>query len=76
MNQNKILNDLARFYEVDGDYMRCRACNRPQIVNRCYSDFPHGAGCSNAGAAPGNPWIILGNAVQAVRASLPPAEGR
>jgi hypothetical protein len=59
----RTLIDLARHYVMDGDYLRCRACNRPQQVMYCHSAFPDRVGCANEEGAPGHPWLISGNAV-------------
>jgi hypothetical protein len=50
----RTLIDLARHYVMDGGYLGCRACNRPQQVMYCHSAFPHRVGCANeeGGAGP------------------------
>ena len=59
------LNDLAGFFQIDGDYMRCRKCKRPQIVTCGHEDFQHRAGCLNKGRAPPRPWQIMATATVA-----------
>jgi hypothetical protein len=58
------LNDFANRWELDGDYIRCRACNRPQQVSWMLHAFPHAAECPNA-AAEINPWLTLSSLINA-----------
>jgi hypothetical protein len=69
------LNDFANRWELDGDYIRCRACNRPQIVSCALWDFRHAAGCRNE-SAERNPWLSLSGLITAhlARASRPVCE--
>lgn len=53
---NSALCDFAMRWEIDGDYMRCRKCKRPQITNYASHDFPHADGCKAAGTAEVHPW--------------------
>lgn len=56
------LNDFADRWEVDGDCIRCRSCNRPQQVSWMHHDFSHVSGCRNADAER-NPWKTLGGLI-------------
>ena len=66
------LNAFAKRWALDGDYIRCRACNRPQQVSWALHDFPHAAGCANEGVDI-NPWKTLAGIIvaQVARAKEP-----
>lgn len=51
-------------WELDGDYIRCRGCRRPQIVSMVLHDFHHAAGCSGAEHEQ-NPWKTLASLINA-----------
>jgi len=53
---NRALCDFAMRWEIDGDYMRCLKCKRPQITNYASHDFPHAHGCKAAGNVEARPW--------------------
>lgn len=63
-------------WELDGDYLRCRSCRRPQIVSFSLHDFPHAAGCRGA-AHECNPWKTLAGLItaQIARAKHPAEVG-
>lgn len=44
---------------LDGDYLRCRVCKRPQIASCAHMDFPHAAWCKVANDVDGHPWMTL-----------------
>ncbi|NPD67258.1 hypothetical protein HN018_06685 [Lichenicola cladoniae] len=59
--------ELIKFgtrWELDGDYLRCRICRRPQIVSRVMEDFQHASGCAGSGAE-SNPWKTLASPITA-----------
>jgi hypothetical protein len=58
------LNDFADRWEVDGDCIRCRGCNRPQQASWMHHDFPHVAGCRYSDAER-NPWKTLASLITA-----------
>ena len=60
--QRHPLIDFADRWELDGDYIRCRACNRPQQTSWMRHDFPHASGCRNENAER-NPWMILASLI-------------
>ena len=62
--QRHPLNDFARRWELDGDYIRCRCCNRPQQISWALHGFPHAGFCANQGAEP-NPWKSLAGLITA-----------
>jgi hypothetical protein len=66
------LNALAKFYRVDGDYMRCTACKRPQQVRWCHAAFPHVDGCRNERRATPHPWLVMRDVVVGASSALPP----
>lgn len=68
------LIDFADRWELDGDYIRCRACNRPQQVSWALHDFPHASGCRAEGGEP-TPWVTLNSLIiaQLVKAKAPEA---
>lgn len=72
MTPGRTLTDLADHYKVDGDYMRCMTCNRPQQVMWCHSAFPHAADCRIADKAPCKPWIVMLDAVNAAHSAQAP----
>jgi hypothetical protein len=45
------LNAFADKWALDGDLIRCRACNRPQHVSYSLHPFHHRSGCVNERAA-------------------------
>ena len=51
-------------WKLDGDYLRCRGCNRPQILSYALRDFPHASGCKGAGWDR-NPWVTLSSLITA-----------
>jgi hypothetical protein len=59
------LNDFADRWELDGDYIRCRCCNRPQQVSYALHDFPHASRCKNAESAERDPWKTLNSLITA-----------
>lgn len=58
------LIDFADRWGLDGDYVRCRACRRPQQTSWLRFDFPHASGCRNEGAER-NPWLTLSSLIVA-----------
>lgn len=58
MTDRHPLNDFADRWELDGDYIRCRTCTRPQIVSLMHHDFHHAAGCRLASSEQ-KPWKTL-----------------
>lgn len=55
---DQLLGFCERWY-LDGDYLRCRACDRPQIASRANEPFVHADGCKNGLGAERKPWIDL-----------------
>lgn len=66
------LIDFADRWSVDGDYIRCRVCKRPQQISWMHRDFPHSGTCRNA-EAERNPWKTLGGLItaQSMKAEQP-----
>ncbi len=62
--QRHPLNDFARRWQLDGDYIRCRCCGRPQQASYALWDFPHAAFCENENAER-NPWKTLAGLITA-----------
>ncbi|MGN6282131.1 hypothetical protein [Frateuria sp.] len=78
MNSN--LCSFAMRWELDGDYMRCRKCNRPQITDYANVDFIHASGCKAAGNVESRPWetflLLLAPLIHAnSKATATPAKG-
>jgi hypothetical protein len=71
-NLGDTLNALARFYAVDGDYMRCTSCKKVQQVRWCHSAFPHSDRCANRSRAPNYPWLVMRDVVLGASRALPP----
>lgn len=46
-------------WELDGDYLRCRACLRPQLTNCARYPFQHADGCKGAQDHEPHPWITF-----------------
>jgi len=44
---------------LDGDYLRCRVCKRPQIASCAHLDFPHASDCKCADDVENHPWLTL-----------------
>jgi hypothetical protein len=68
------LNAFAKRWKLDGDYIRCRCCNRPQQVSYMLWDFPHADGCKNEATAEKNPWLTLNGLITARVANATPRE--
>lgn len=66
------LIDFADRWELDGDYIRCRNCLRPQQASWMRHGFPHAEGCRNENAER-NPWMVLGTLIseQIAKAKAP-----
>lgn len=58
------LCDFADRWKLDGDYLRCRRCRRPQIISCAQLDFPHASGCKGA-AWERHPWQTLASLINA-----------
>ncbi|HGM6050657.1 TPA: hypothetical protein ACOEPG_000444 [Stenotrophomonas maltophilia] len=56
---NAALCEFAERWSMDGDYMRCRICQRPQLTSYARYPFPHDAGCLGAQAHEARPWITF-----------------
>lgn len=67
------LNAFAHIWELDGDYIRCRVCKRPQQVSYALWDFPHRSRCKNE-TAERNPWLTLNSLIAAQVAHAKPPE--
>ena len=63
---------FADRWELDGDCLRCRHCNRPQQVGWALHDFHHASGCKNENGER-NPWKSLAGLItaQVARAKEP-----
>lgn len=59
---------------LDGDYIRCRRCNRPQIASYALWDFPHSATCASAGSSERNPWKSLAGLITSEISRAKPPE--
>lgn len=57
------LNDFADRWELDGDLIRCRRCNRAQQTSWMNHDFSHAAECRTA-EAERTPWLTLIGLIQ------------
>jgi hypothetical protein len=71
MIESHPLVTFADRWQIDGDWIRCRRCKRPQQVSRALHDFSHMAGCSNEGAE-AQPWKSLAGLIQAQIAHAKP----
>lgn len=58
-NANGDLCAFSSRWEHDGDYLRCRACQRPQLTNYARFPFPHVDGCKGAALYEPHPWLTL-----------------
>ncbi|WP_419965218.1 hypothetical protein [Stenotrophomonas geniculata] len=56
---NGKLCSFSMRWELDGDYMRCRICQRPQLTSYARYSFPHDDGCKGAQHHEAHPWITL-----------------
>ena len=67
------LNDFANRWKIDGDYIRCRNCDRPQQVSWALHDFPHASHCRRSDGFEINPWKTLAGLItaQIMRAKEP-----
>lgn len=58
-NTNNDLLGFDKHWKLDGDYLRCRKCNRPHIASRSDMAFVHMSGCKLEGVACDFPWQRL-----------------
>ncbi len=56
---NGKLCSFSMRWELDGDYMRCRICRRPQLTSYARYPFPHDDGCKAAQVHEAHPWIAF-----------------
>jgi len=57
---NESLRHFGMVYQMDGDLMRCKCCNRAIIASRIDEQLIHADGCVKAGYMDNeNPWQIL-----------------
>ena len=56
---NDRLLDFSSDWKLDGDYLRCRSCNRPHIASKAAMPFCHMAGCRLDGKVDSHPWQLL-----------------
>ena len=59
------LNRFADHWKLDGDYLRCNKCKRPQQVSWALHPFPHASGCKLTSVAASDPWRVLGGLISA-----------
>lgn len=60
--RHQLNNDLCDFsdrWELDGDYMRCRKCRRPQIASAEGHPYIHGERCKASTGVDQYPWRML-----------------
>lgn len=67
---NDALIDFAKRWKVDGDYLRCTHCERPQIASRWREDFIHAAGCLREDSE-AFPWLALARLVEPMTLATP-----
>jgi hypothetical protein len=58
---NAALLTLSKVWQLDGDWMKCRACDRPLIASRDGEPLSHRAGCKNSAHV--HPWAELRSAL-------------
>ena len=56
---NNALCGFATRWTLDGDYLRCRKCNRPHIASALEVPFNHKAGCKAEGNVESHPWLTF-----------------
>lgn len=56
---NGDLCEFAQRWKLDGDYLRCRSCRRPQLAGYHHLPFQHAAGCEAAERCEPHPWQTL-----------------
>ncbi len=56
---NGELCDFAIRWQLDGDYLRCTGCKRPQLTNYAGEAFVHAGGCKQAATSEVHPWLAL-----------------
>ncbi len=64
--RNQKLREFSRDWELSGDLLRCKACERSQIASRQDEDFVHRSDCSIRRIG-GRPWTVL----QSILLTLP-----
>ncbi|MCU1201988.1 hypothetical protein [Stenotrophomonas maltophilia] len=68
---NGKLCSFSMRWELDGDYMRCRICHRPQLTSYARHPFPHADGCEGARNHEAHPWITLAQLLDPLREAVP-----
>lgn len=56
---NAALCQFGKRWRLDGDYLRCRSCNRPHLASCVRLEFEHAHGCEAAGNVEQQPWAAL-----------------
>lgn len=56
---NNLLLEFSNHWKLDGDYLRCRKCNRPHIASMAHMPFSHMSGCKLESKATQHPWLRL-----------------
>ncbi|QHJ00072.1 hypothetical protein GT347_20070 [Xylophilus rhododendri] len=73
---NGDLCDFSNRWTLDGDYLRCRFCNRAQITNYMDSPFPHAGSCKPTRVLEPQPWrTFLALTTELARLAAPQADG-
>lgn len=71
---NGLLCDFSMRWKLDGDYLRCRTCDRPQIASCADRDFPHANICVASPNVETNPWRTLLAILTPLSTPQPPPE--
>ena len=71
---NDKLCSFGNRWQIDGDYMRCRKCKRPQITNYMDAPFPHADGCKPSTPSEPHPWRTFLGLMDELRAATLSAE--
>lgn len=67
---NSALCSFAQRWRIDGDYIRCVECNRPQLATYALNPFFHAQHCPRATASDPTPWLTFVELLAPITAAL------
>lgn len=71
---NAGLCEFARRWSLDGDYLRCRSCKRPQLAGYHHLPFQHADGCRQQYWET-HPWQVLVRLLRPISAATQGGDG-
>ncbi|MBH1853063.1 hypothetical protein I5V61_12385 [Stenotrophomonas maltophilia] len=71
---NAALCEFAGRWNMDGDYIRCRKCDRAQLTNYAHFQFQHARDCAVASTSDPHPWVTFVRLVTPIIEAVEKAE--